>query len=127
MHLEQLQHDAWAIADAQGHHEALRRLPLREATLVRLALVHTEVSEIAQEVKRHGVTVASLHTITHEVADTMIRLVDMLDECSRRLGRPRVNLSAVVEAVFEANTQRPYKYGTPDEHPAQRTPAPPTP
>ena len=48
MRLSTLQRDAWQVAEDKGHHTNLALIPLREASLVRLALLHTEILELAQ-------------------------------------------------------------------------------
>jgi NTP pyrophosphatase (non-canonical NTP hydrolase) len=106
--LSHLQQTAWDIAEQQGLHESLDALPVREGTLIRLALIHTEVSEATQEVKRHGVTPANLRAIGEELADVLIRVAEL----AQGLG---IELSAAVEAKLAKNRLRSYKYGTPEE------------
>ncbi len=103
----------------------------RQTTLVRLALLQTEVTESLQElldpllsilklleihrsialatqqVKRHGLPGAT-SALGRELADIVIRTAD-LAAC---VG---VDLDACVTAVMTANASRPYKYGTPQE------------
>jgi NTP pyrophosphatase (non-canonical NTP hydrolase) len=110
--LAHLQHVAWEIAERKGLHDNLRHFPHREATLIRLALIHTEVSEAAQEVKRHGVTVENTRVIGEELADVLIRVADLAEE----LG---IDLSLEVDIKLSHNRLRPYKYGTPDEEKPQ--------
>ena len=108
MHLSHLQLTAWNIVEQQGLHDALRTLDVREATLIRLGLVHTEVSEAMQEVKRHGVTAENLHTIGEELADILIRVADLAQEL-------HIPLVQEVDQKLAKNRLRPYKYGTPEE------------
>ena len=108
MRLGILQQMAWEIAEAQGHHESLRTLPEREATMIRLALVHSEVSEALQVVKRYGITPESRISLAEELADTMIRLIE-LAECLD------IDLETAVLAKMAVNRERPYGYGTPGE------------
>lgn len=104
-----LQHEAWKTAQAKGHHAALVHLDQRSATLVRLALIHTEVSEATQEVKRHGVDDAIVRKrIVCELADVLVRCAEL----AALLGE---DLDAAVIAVLAKNEQRPYQYGTPGE------------
>lgn len=114
MHLRDIQREAWRIAEAKGHHDTLRAIPIREATLIRLALAHTEVSEATQEVKRYGVTPASAATLAHEVVDTIIRLVELVEDINVRCDAD-INLDEVMVHVMATNECRPYMYGTPWE------------
>src|SRR5438132_1647627 len=91
--LADLQRLSWHIAEEKGHHKNLRSFPAREATLIPLGLVHTEVSEAMQEVKRHGVSQLNLDTISHELADILVRVGDLAQE----LG---IDLTMHVDAVM---------------------------
>ena len=99
------QREAWTIAEDKGFHDGL---PCdRHGTLVRLCLIHTEISEAAQLVKRHGLGAMNAD-VGHELADTCIRLFElayMLD----------IDLELAIETKMALNRKRPYKYGTPDE------------
>ena len=111
MHLHEIQQDAWQTAHEKGLHANLQPLPEREQTLIRLALIHTEVSEVTQIVKRYGITYERLGLVAEELADTIIRIAD-LAQC---LG---LDLDAAVTVKLEANRERPYAYGTPWERAA---------
>jgi NTP pyrophosphatase (non-canonical NTP hydrolase) len=91
--------------ERQGFHED-RSNAGRDDTLVRLCLVHTEVSEAAQVVKRHGVTPESRPQLDEELADVFVRLFDLC-------GCLGVDVDAAVAAKMAANMARPRKYGTP--------------
>lgn len=107
--IAQLQAEAWATAEAKGFHEDIRTLNPRQAALIRLALIHTEVSEATQEVKRHGVDSAVIRKrIAHELADVLIRCGDLAE----MLG---LNLEEACRTVLATNRARPYKYGTPEQ------------
>jgi len=107
--IHDLQSQAWSTAEAKGFHEGLQHLPPREAALVRLALIHTEVSEATQEVKRHGLANELIRKkIACELADVLIRCADLAETIG-------VDLEEAVLTVLEYNTKRPYRYGTPDE------------
>lgn len=108
MDLNDMAQRMWEIAEEKGLHDNLILLPLREATLIRLALVHTEVSEAAQVVKRHGVSAQTLTLLAEEIADTFLRLGDL----THGLG---IDLTLAVERKLALNRQRPLYYGTPQE------------
>ena len=76
--LLELQQMTWQTAEDHGHHKNLEALDMRLQTLVRLALVHTEVSE-AWAVVDHGDPLGpSLRAqVIEELADTAIRLLEM--------------------------------------------------
>jgi NTP pyrophosphatase (non-canonical NTP hydrolase) len=106
--LMEIQTRAWKTAEEKGHHENLKTLPIREATMIRLALVHTEVSEAIQEIKRHGVHAGNHDVIGEELADVLIRIADLAEEL-------QIDLASQVNRKLTENQRRPYKYGTPDE------------
>ena len=83
---------------------------MREQTLIRLALVHTEVSEATQIVKRHTMSEERVDEFGRELADIIIRVAEIAEHYG-------VFLDAVVNAKLAYNRQRPYKFGTPDEVP----------
>lgn len=113
-----LQALAWGIAEEKGFHKG--RTASRDDTLVRLCLIHSEVSEAVQEVKRHWRDAVpsteaeseareSLRSrVAEELADILIRCAD-LAEC---IGR---DLQAAVSEKLEKNQSRPVGYGTPHE------------
>lgn len=98
--------EAWTIAEDKGFHNG--RTAGRDDTLLRLCLVHTEVSEASQVVKRHGVTPQSLPDIADELADVVIRVADLA-------GCLGIDLGKSVEAKLARNRERPHLYGTPQE------------
>lgn len=109
MHISELQREAWQTAEVKGHHAGLAHLDRRSQALVRLALIHTEVSEATQEVKRYGVDdLLVLGRIGNELADILIRTAELAET----LG---VDLQAHTKGVLYLNKQRPYGYGTPQE------------
>ena len=100
---------AWEIAEEKGFHKD-RSSTGRDDTLVRLCLIHTEISEAAQEVKRgwKGEPDARQREVfAEELADAMIRILE-LAEC---IG---VDMGEAVFFKMEQNRKRPYRYGTPD-------------
>ena len=111
MDLQAMAETAWQIAEDKGHHENLSAIPLREATLVRLALVHTEVSEAVQHVKRHGMPPNTTYLqgdLAEELADILIRVGDLAEG----LG---IDLGLAIMKKFAKNRERPMYFGTPQE------------
>lgn len=103
-----LQQEAWQTAEAKGFHAQFDvSVPgEREQALMRLALIHTEVSEATQEIKRYGL--AHPDRIGDELADILIRVADMAET----LG---ISLEGHVAHVLARNKGRALRYGTPDE------------
>jgi NTP pyrophosphatase (non-canonical NTP hydrolase) len=95
---------AWGIAEAKGFHEG--KPADRETTLVRLCLLHSEVSEAVQEIKRHGMD--GTEACLRELADVVIRVGDLVG----MLG-PIDKFAWILCQVMQANLARPDKYGTP--------------
>ena len=105
--IRKAQFDAWKIAEDKGFHEG-RTGAGRDDTLVRLCLVHTEVSEAAQEVKRHwdgGPTESQKAAFAEELADVLIRVFDVA-QC---VG---VDLESAVAEKMAKNANRFRLYGT---------------
>jgi hypothetical protein len=94
---------AWLVAEVQGFHTQLDR----DQTMIRIALVGTEVSEALQEIKRHGMD--GIEACLGELADVQIRLADLVGMLGAAAQFPRI-----VREKQLANLQRPSKYGTPD-------------
>lgn len=74
------------------------------ATLVRLVLLHTEVSEAIDVVNDHDM-------LAGELADILIRTSEIAEE-------HHIGLSGVVVATLEKNLLRPKYYGTPHQEDA---------
>ena len=132
MTLTDMQQEAWRLAEDKGLHSDLATMEPRQTTMIRLALMHTEVTEALNElteplltlihlltlhrqisqatqvVKRRGVTGDSLLALADELADIIIRTGDLA-------GCLGIDLDAAVTAKMAVNRQRPYKFGTPDE------------
>ena len=99
---------AWGIAEAKGFHEG--KPADRETTLVRLCLLHSEVSEAVQEIKRHGLD--GTEDCLRELADVVIRVGDLVGILGATHRFP-----FIVCDVMQANLARPDKYGTPGASP----------
>jgi hypothetical protein len=165
MNISTLQGRAWDIAEAKGHHDALRTPDpdARCAALASLAEVFVMLSAVAQHVKRHGTQRPELLTLDKLVADTiaalarwieavfhgaivapshyatLMRLVLVHTEVSEAIEAAHdagllageladivirtgdlaeerhINLSAAVVGTLEKNMARPMFYGTPEE------------
>jgi NTP pyrophosphatase (non-canonical NTP hydrolase) len=99
---------AWGIAEAKGFHEG--KPANRETTLVRLCLLHSEVSEAVQEIKRHGME--GTEDCLRELADVVIRVGDLVGMLGATGRFPWILCD-----VMRANLARPDKYGTPGASP----------
>ncbi len=132
MTLTDMQQEAWRLAEDKGLHSDLQHQEPRHTTMVRLALMHTEVTEALNElteplltlihlltlhrqisqatqiVKRRGVTEDSRLALADELADIVIRTGDLA-------GCLDIDLDAAVTAKMAVNRGRPYKFGTPEE------------
>jgi NTP pyrophosphatase (non-canonical NTP hydrolase) len=109
MTLNDWRDDVWRLMEAKGFH--VGRGNTRDDVMVRLCLVHTEVSEAVQEVKRHWTgdgSPAVRAAVAEEVADTLIRLLDLC-------GCLGIDVDAAVAAKHAKNAARPHLYGTPNE------------
>ena len=116
MKISVLQVEAFDIAEEKGFHAG--RTASRDDTLVRLCLIHSEVSEAVQEVKRGWMDNltpeeranqrALREKVGEELADVLIRCAD-LAEC---IG---VDLQEHVIQKLKKNRARPTGYGTPHE------------
>ena len=95
--------ECWRLAEDNGFHEG--RANSRDDTLVRLCLLHSEVSEAVQLVKRHGPEAGGL---AEELADVFIRALDLC-------GCLKIDLDQAMRDKMAKNYARPRKYGTPRE------------
>lgn len=110
MTIRDAQEEAWNCAEAKGFHTNPVRAD-RNETLLRLCLVHTEISEAAQEVKRHWngtPTPEQKMLFALELADAVIRILDLSGEVG-------VDLEGAVVAKMVKNRARPFMYNTPME------------
>lgn len=105
MRISEMAVQAFCVAEDKGFH-AGRTTDGRDDTLIRLGLIHTEVSEAMQEVKRHSVD--NRATIGEELADILIRVGDLAVCLS-------IDLEAFVIAKIAKNKTRPHLFGTPQE------------
>jgi len=107
--LNQIAAQAYQTAEEKGHHDDLQELPQRIALTVRLAWVHTEVTEATQTVKRYWSENPSDETrdsLAEEIADAVIRLCERAESVG-------IDLDYCVEWKMEKNRQREHRYGIP--------------
>ncbi len=93
MSLQELQREAWQIAEDHGFHDDDR------SRAKVLALIHSEVSE-ALEADRND----DMRGYAEELADIIIRVLDHAEE-------ENIDLGHCVERKMEKNRQREYKHG----------------
>ncbi len=108
MNLPDLQKYVFGVMESKGFHSD--RSNSRDDVIVRLALVHTEISEAIQEVKRHWIDQGSpelRHAVGLELADAMIRLLDLC-------GCLGMDSESLIFEKMKVNESRPHRYGTPD-------------
>ena len=132
MTLTEIQQEAWSLAETKGLHQDLDPLEPRQTTMIRLALMHTEVTEALNElteplltlihlltlhqqisqatqvVKRRGVTPETTVALAAELADIVIRTADLA-------GCLGIDLDTAVAAKMAVNRDRPFQFGTPQE------------
>ncbi len=109
MHIYELVSQAWQCAQDKGFHDMEPND--RSGILVRLCLIHSEVSEAVQEVKRTWTDPPSLATrdrLAEELADVLIRVGDL---CGVLL----IDLDDAVQKKLAYNRTRNTRYGTPEE------------
>lgn len=111
MNLNEWRDKCWDLAERKGFHE--ERECSRDDTLVRLCLIHSEVSEVVQVVKREWVDGDLQSQITfgkfgEEIADVFIRLFDLAGCCG-------LDIEYFVKAKMNKNELRNKYYGTPLE------------
>lgn len=102
--VQQLQIECHDIAEQQGFHSLDPKS--KQGFMMLMALVHTEVSEAVQYVKKNVVaapTDSDLDSIGEEFADTVIRLLDI----AQMLG---INMQSSIETKMEFNKARGYRY-----------------
>lgn len=105
MKINELQKEAFAIADEKGWHERPR--PFGEL----IALIHSEVTE-AFEARRNGLPINETvygdgnkpEGVPSEFADIVIRTAETCEE----LG---IDLEAAIIEKLEYNKKRPYRHG----------------
>lgn len=103
--IKEMQDQSWQGAEEKGFH--IDQLNDRNGTLIRLCLIHSEVSEAVQEVKRHGLTEESKARLVDELSDVLIRCGDMA-------GCLGLDLEKAVRDKIAFNKTRPHRYGTPE-------------
>jgi len=131
MTIREMQRQAWQVAEDKGLHDNLREMEPRHATMIRAALIHTEVTEAMGEllapleailkllVLHRAVSTATQlvkkqvfpdvrEALGKELADIVIRTGDLAEDLE-------IDLQQHIEEKQAINTQRPYLFGTPGE------------
>ena len=97
--LQDLQHEAWMIAEESGFHEGEEAGNDNRSRAKILALIHSKISE-ALEADREG----DEENYAEELADTVIRILDHAET-------EGIDLTEEIEAKFEVNRDREFKHG----------------
>lgn len=98
--INELVHDVKQLLIEKGFYESIQNKDVYRL----VALLHTEVSEYTQLVKRHGLDEEHKLERAEEIADIIIRAINLaiLEE---------INLAEVIAWKMKKNFNRPYKYG----------------
>ena len=131
MTIRELQQQAWQVAEDKGLHHDLDALTPRHATMIRAALIHTEVTEalgeliapldaILQLLLIHRDTSAVTQLVKKqafpEVKDALgVEFADIVIRVADLAAALHIDLQQCIEAKQAYNTQRPYRFGTPEE------------
>jgi NTP pyrophosphatase (non-canonical NTP hydrolase) len=102
--IDDLQFLAYGIAESHGFHGN----PEQDHPLVKLALIHAEVSEVLEEVRKKSIPLSEkidgYTTEEEELADVVIRILDYA-------GMRQLALGQAVAAKMAYNDSREYKHG----------------
>ena len=131
MTLTELQTAAWQLAETKGLHADLDPLAPRQTTMVRLALMQTEVTEALQELTEPLLTLLHLLTLHQQISQATqtvkqhgwpapgtalaTELADIVIRTADLAGILGIDLEAAVTAKMAVNQTRPYRFGTPEE------------
>lgn len=105
--IEKMQQEAYVNSERHGFHSD----PTLEHPAIKLALIHSEVSEALEDVREGHMTMAfDLASgkpvgLPSELADIVIRVGDLAEQ----LG---ITLTAAVKAKMDYNLSRPFKHGS---------------
>lgn len=102
MRLSELPQEAHGAAVAAGWYDGIWG-PTPEGVAVRLALIHAEVSEALEEVRRPGPELVT-PALGEELADVVLRVADLA-------GWLEIDLAAAVQSKMEINRTRTRRHG----------------
>ena len=131
MTIHEMQQQAYALAEDKGLHTDLREEEPRQATLVRLALMHTEVTEALNELTEPLLALMHLLMLHRQISQaTQIvkkqllpeardafaaELADIVIRTGDLAGCVGVDLQQAIVKKMAFNATRPYQFGTPGE------------
>ena len=109
-HFDAFQDECFEISADHGFHDDDEAMSLEEKGAIRLALIHSEVSEALAELRKTGDEwepsehdLDGVNALEEELADIIIRVADM----AATLG---LDLSNAIVEKMEYNRSRPYKH-----------------
>jgi len=131
MTITEMQREAWHIAETKGLHDDLVTLEPRQATLVQLGLLQTEVSEALEELTEPLEVLIRLLVLHRHISQATQRvkkqrfpdvtealgkeLADIVIRTGDLAGCLGIDLEAAIVQKLQFNATRPYRFGTPQE------------
>ena len=129
--LRDMQRQAWEVAEAKGLHQDLATMAPRQTTMIRLALLQTEVTEALDELLEPLEAILRLLMLHRQISHATQRvkkeafpgvkealgkeLADIVIRAGDLAAALQIDLETCVDEKQAFNAQRPYQFGTPDE------------